>query len=185
MTIRHFAHRRILRMPPASYATAIRLLTAAIPRRLGSPAAVIGIANGGLTPARSLAEALDAPAYQVSARHNRTDAVYTQATGRVDLDLTPLADTLSGRRLPGLVLLVDDIYGSGATINALRPALTPYLAPRATLRAVTLCRNVGGRGRPDLWIWDVDDWVHFPWEPAPAPGFPAEELRTPRRVRRP
>lgn len=139
-------------------------------------AATIGIANGGLAPARDIARQLLAPTYQVTARHNPTDAAYTQTTGIVTYDLGPLDLGLSGRQLAGAVLVVDDICGSGATFTTLLPALAQRLGHGAELHTVALCRNAGSSINPDLWVWTVDDWVAFPWERPPADDAAAVDL---------
>jgi hypoxanthine phosphoribosyltransferase len=165
---RQFQHRSILRIAPASYHHAVRLLADAARLRYGPVSATIGIANGGLTPARDIADLLQAPTYQVTARHNPTDAPYTQTTGKVTYDLDPLDIALSGRQLTDAVLVVDDICGSGATFTTVLPALAQRLGPVAELRTLALCRNTASSLAPDLWVWTVDDWVTFPWEPPPA-----------------
>ncbi|MGH3886285.1 MAG: hypothetical protein ACRDSZ_06910 [Pseudonocardiaceae bacterium] len=47
----------------------------------------------------------------------------------------------------------------------------PRLAPPPEL-----CRNAGAVHEPDLWLWTVDDWVRFPWEPALPTGMAVENL---------
>ncbi|WP_327009693.1 phosphoribosyltransferase domain-containing protein [Dactylosporangium sp. NBC_01737] len=179
---RLFAHRRILRVQLDAYERAIELLTDAARRRYGPVTATIGIANGGLAPARGISQLLRTPTYQVTAKHNPTDAIYTEATGTVSYDLGPLTSAVDGQQLAGTVLLVDDICGTGATLTALRPDLTTYLGPTVTVRTVALCRNAGSTLDPDLWAWTVDDWVSFPWEPVPPDGTATEDLPIPNQV---
>jgi hypoxanthine phosphoribosyltransferase len=64
------------------------------------------------------------------------------------------------------VLLVDDICGSGATFSTVSAVLNGLWKP-TLLRTAVLCRNLGAGYTPDSWIWDVADWVCFPWEPHP------------------
>lgn len=180
---RSFARRRILRLPIDVYAQAIRLLADAVAERLGPVEAVIGIATGGLPPARRLGQLLDTPMFRIDARHNPTDTAYTQATGQVSYNLAAMAIALAGRRLGGRVLLVDDICGSAATLDTVQPALADHLAPAATVHPVVLCRNLAADRHLDLWVWTVDDWVRFPWEPSlPPDGTPLEDLGLPDRV---
>lgn len=176
---RVFARQRILEVTPDGYLMAIRLLAEAARLRHGPITAVIGIANGGLAPAQALGALLTAPVYRVDAQHNPTDALYTQANGHVTYDLLRLASALAGRRLTGRILLVDDICGTGATLDALRPALDSHLACGATINTAVLCRNAGAVHDPDLWLWTVDDWVRFPWEPTLPPGVAVENLVLP------
>ncbi|WP_052682167.1 phosphoribosyltransferase [Saccharothrix sp. ST-888] len=138
--------------------------------------AVIGIANGGVKPATVAADFLKVPLYVASARHNASDQPWQQATGQVTVTLPDDLPPLFTRR----VLLVDDIAGSGATFLAVAQALHGRLSAGAVLQTVALCRNAGCTDGPDRWIWDVDDWVVFPWE-APHSG-PVRAMPAPRRV---
>lgn len=179
---RTFAHRRILRMPMDAYTTAVGLLADAVAAQLSPVEAVIGVAAGGLPPARSLGRLLGVPVFRVDARHNPTDASYTQATGQVSHNVAAMATALAGRRLSGRLLLVDDICGSGATLDAVEPALADHLTPAATVHPMVLCRNLAAKRRLDLWVWTVDDWVCFPWESPPLAGAAIEDLSLPERV---
>lgn len=179
---RMFVHRRILQVTPDAYFAGIRLLAETIRLHLAPATAAIGIANGGLLPAQALGALLDVPVYRVDARHNPTDALYTQATGRVSYDVRRLASALVGWQLAGRTLLVDDICGTGATFDTLRPVLAGYLAPGATAHTVTLCRNASANRDPDLWLWTVDDWVHFSWEAALPGDAVVENLVVPGQV---
>lgn len=173
---RTFAHRRILQLIPQEFLAAVGLLAEAAQRRYGPVSAVIGVANGGLPPAQALGQLLEVPVYRIDARHNPTNAPYTQATGHVTHNTRRLTSALAERRLAGQILLVDDICGTGATFHTLRPVVERYLASRATVHTVTLCRNIGAAHDPDLWLWTVDDWVRFPWEPAPPTCVQVENL---------
>jgi hypoxanthine phosphoribosyltransferase len=180
---RTFRHRRILRIPLDAYDRAIEVLADSVRQRHWTVTATIGIANGGLAPARGLSELLHIPSYHVNAKHNPTDATYTEATGTVAYDLSPLTNRPAADSLGGTVLVVDDICGTGATFATLLPELTAYLGTEVALRTVALCRNAGSTIAPDLWIWTVDDWVWFPWEPTLAAETTIEDLPIPSQVR--
>ncbi|MDG4751312.1 phosphoribosyltransferase family protein [Micromonospora sp. WMMD718] len=182
---RQFRRQRILRIQLDTYYRAVEVLADAARRRHSPITATIGIANGGLAPAQGVSELLHVPTYRVNAKHNPTDATYSEATGVVTYDLDPLTRELAGHRLTGKVLVVDDICGTGATFTTLLPELTAYLGPEVALRTVALCRNAGSVLNPDLWIWTVDDWVSFPWEQPPAADAPIEDLPIPSRVQTP
>lgn len=139
--------------------------------------AVVGIANGGIRPATVIADQLGVPLHLAIARHNQTDELWQQATGEVTVTLPGALP----RRFGGTVLLVDDIAGSGATFAAVTQALGPLLADSAVTKSLALCRNAGCSEGPDGWVWDVDDWVVFPWEQ----GCPddARRLPVPNKVR--
>ncbi|GIG57172.1 hypothetical protein Lfu02_15440 [Longispora fulva] len=178
---RVFRGDRVLVVTSEAFADGCQRLAAAA-ARLGTISAVIGISNGGLAPASHIAHTLGARAYTVGAKHNATNGLYEQATGDVTCDLGPLIAQLQGDLLGGAVLLVDDIYGSGATMGTLIPQIGRHLAPGATLHTAVLCRNVANRdqpGGPDLWLWDTDDWTHFPWEDSLPAGTVTETLVVP------
>lgn len=173
---RVFVRQRILQVTPEGYRAGVRLLAEAAQLRHGPITTVIGVAHGGLAPAQALGALLAVPTYRIDARHNPTDALYTQASGHVTCDLQRLVSALAGRRLAGRILLVDDICGTGATFRALHSALDSYLSSGATIHTVVLCRNAGAIHEPDLWLWTVDDWVRFPWEPTLPAGMAVENL---------
>lgn len=172
---RVFEHKRIWNLDQEAFQTAAALIAAHEPR----PDAVIGIARGGVPLARELAGHFGVEAIEITARHNTTDDLYLEATGRVQLPTTT-ADAL-GRLASGQRLLVaDDICGTGATLKAVLPFLTERLAPEQ-LRSAVLCRSQAADFTPDIWVWDTLDWVVFPWnEPA---DQPTEPLVTPAAVR--
>jgi hypoxanthine phosphoribosyltransferase len=176
---RVFDHERVLRLRHAHLRRAAELLADAADRGHGPLARVIAIANGGLIPAAAIAAHLGIPVRVVIARHNLTAAPYTPATGQVGY----CTIGVSAADLTGKILLVDDIYGTGATVTTVHAALAA-LAP-APLRAVTatLCVNAGAQTRPDLWIWDgLRDWVHFFWEDPPDTPLPHRDLPAPQKA---
>jgi len=140
---------------------------------------VIGVANGGIVPALDIAAALGAKFRTVRAQHNRSDAPYQQATGDVQLDLGSLTQC----HITGLVLIIDDICGSGATLRRVRSGLEQALAPGTHILTATLCLNTGATAAPDYSVWTVSDWVAFPWEKQPAETH-RELLPTPTEVSR-
>ncbi|WP_326550189.1 phosphoribosyltransferase [Micromonospora sp. NBC_01813] len=159
------------------------LLTAATSLLAGAeqpfaPDVIIGIARGGVPVASALSQLMRVPDQVITARHNLDDRIMVQATGRVTIDTAGLPRERAGQR----ILLVDDICGTGATIDAVRAALDAQLRP-AAVRTVVLCRNSGSPVMPDTWVWDVADWTVFPWETDP--GQVTESLPVPAGVRHP
>ncbi len=136
---RIFQHQRVWRMSREVFTAAAGMLAQAANHERGPIGAVIGIANGGVPLSVLIGDVLAVPVYEVTARHNKTDEAYLQATGEVDCDTLRLAD---GAR-----------------------ALT-----------AVLCLNTGATARPDLWLWEVTDWVNFPWEHAPETTVPLVPL---------
>ena len=176
---RTFERRRLWQLTPVAYEAAIALLADAAFARLGEIGNVIGIANGGRAPANAIAARLGVPVVAVTARHNADDAVFTQATGRVQCDLSSFHELAN---LSGPFLVVDDICGTGATLTTVTEVIAGIAAPQAAICTATLCRNRGAvPGTPDLHVWDVADWVVFPWETVPASAH-ATPLPTPREV---
>lgn len=174
---RVFDHQQVWRVTPQALCDATALLAAAIHRDHDTINHVIGVAHGGIAPARILASRFGVRPRAIRARHNSDNAVYKQATGKVQVELDALCQALGRRRLEGRVLLVDDICGSGATLQKVRNVLAPLLAPGAETITATLCLNTGATTPPGYSIWTVSDWVTFPWE-AP-PGSTSTDLTVP------
>ncbi|MEU0240930.1 phosphoribosyltransferase family protein [Nocardiopsis sp. NPDC006198] len=180
---RYFGHRRIHHVTERRFAQAITNLAEQV--RLAHPRVglVVGIARGGTRAATALAGLLGIPSALVFARHNTSEDTHLPASGDVTVDLTDLPAHLSGMAEGTDVLVVDDICGSGATLQVLRRALSPHLgADTAPVEAV-LCRNLGSAHAPDLVVWEVDDWVLFPWEHRPTSALPLVELPAPSQGR--
>lgn len=173
--MRVFDHARLWVASEAGVYEAVRLLASAASAGSGPISEVIGIADGGRTPAAVIAAHLDVPIRSVRARHNPTDAPYTQATGEVTCD----TGSVPVGCLHGRVLLVDDICGTGATLRAVAGALA---APGLRLISCVLCLNAGARVTPDLWVWEVRDWVVFPWETVPDTALTRVDLPIPTGV---
>jgi hypoxanthine phosphoribosyltransferase len=176
VTSRAFHRDFAWQMTGSQAATAAAILAGAAAS--GGPVdAVIAIARGGIQAARYIAATLGAPVRTVRARHNPTDAMYAEATGRV------WCDAAGAGPLHGRVLIVDDISGTGATLATVKTALAPLAAPGAALVTATLCRNAGSPCRPDLTVWDdLREWVIFPWEAGPPDGLPVRCLPDPGRA---
>ncbi|MGW5054792.1 phosphoribosyltransferase [Actinokineospora sp. NPDC004072] len=177
---RVFEHQRVWRVTPDALRQACLLLFAAISRDHPEVDHVIGIANGGVAPARILAGRLGVKSRSVKARHNADDGVYRQATGKVAVDFDAFRRGLGRKKLGGTVLVVDDICGSGATLYKLRNVLIPVLAPDARVITATLCLNTGAETCPDYSVWTVSDWVSFPWEKRP--DQPTVDMPIPERA---
>jgi uncharacterized protein len=173
---RVFDSTAVLHLDEDTVQTGIEILAKALTAT--PPDVVIGIARGGRRLAHALAAHLRRPHVMVRASHNSGDTVRQQATGRVTLDVTAATNLEHGLR----VLLCDDIVGTGATLAAVSAALDALIVPRQ-IQTVTLCRNEGATDHPDLWLWEVRDWVVFPWEPPP-PASQTRALVPPYQVRR-
>jgi hypoxanthine phosphoribosyltransferase len=173
VTSRAFNREFAWQMTASQAAGAAGVLAGAVAR--GGPVdAVVAVARGGTQPARYIGAALGIPVRTVRARHNPTDAMYAEATGRV------WCDAAEAGPIRGRVLVVDDICGTGATLTAVTSALARIAEPGAALVTATLCRNAGSPCRPDLTAWDdLQEWVIFPWEAGPPDGLPVRRLPDP------
>lgn len=176
---RLFGHRRIHRVTERRLDQAINHLVERVRLTYPQVALVVGVARGGIRPSRTLAERLRVPSIPVFARHNTSEDTHLPASGDVMIDLADLPERLANVPEGTAILLVDDICGSGATLRVLRRALSPHLGEGTLLVDVVLCRNVGSDHVPDLTVWDVDDWVLFPWEADPTSSLPVVELPVP------
>ncbi|MEV6849246.1 phosphoribosyltransferase domain-containing protein [Actinoplanes sp. NPDC051411] len=173
---RTFEGKRIWQLAPEALSRAIQLIAAA--ESAHRPDLIIGIARGGVTAARRLADAMQIPYMIINARHNADDRLEVPASGNVVLDSEPDLPDITGKR----ILVADDICGTGATLDAVRAVLEER-GPAATVRCAVLCRNIGSPQQPDVWVWDVADWTVFPWETTP--DRPTELLPLPAAVRQP
>lgn len=153
---RIFEHIRIWRLDREGFEAAARMLAAAEP----VPALVVGIARGGVELARFLSDWFGVPFATVTARHNIGDGPYAEMARVVEIEGTVPAAA-------GGILIADDICGTGATLTAVVRHVTGQLG-HVTVRTVALCRNSGAAFAPDAWVWDVADWVAFPWEEPPS-----------------
>src|SRR5215831_13455106 len=104
---RVFDRRRVWTMGQARCEAACALPAAAVSRRFAPFDAVVAVGRGGCAPAQMVAAALALPIVAVRARHNLTDAVRSQATGRVEIEAPDLGCLPARPRL----LVVDDICG--------------------------------------------------------------------------
>lgn len=178
MTSRIFDRTRLWRLSDQALAAVVALLAESATRQFGPFDQIVGVAEGGRIPALRIGAFLHVPVHTIQARHNPTDALYTPASGQVWCDTGPLIPT-------GQVLIVDDICGSGATLQTVQAALSAKAAPGTRFVTATLCRNAGATIPPNLWVWDdLRDWIVFPWEPPPETDLVSTDLPIPTRVYR-
>ncbi len=123
-----------------------------------SPEIVVGVAKGGVFAGQEVAQALKVPFFPVRVGKRSRDAGMQSPVAAATMPTE--AD---GRR----VLVVDDIAGSGATLQA---AITDAReAGAAEVRTATLVVREGGY-LPDFFCLETGDLVVFPWDYEPSPG---------------
>ena len=118
------------------------------------PELLIGVARGGLIPARIIADLLDIPtigsvgvAFYKDVERRMKNPIITQ----------PLNVTIASKR----VLIVDDIVDTG---ESLALVASEVKGKPEELRTATLYRKPSTRFTPDYSGRETDSWVIFPWE---------------------
>ncbi|MGW5868354.1 phosphoribosyltransferase [Streptomyces sp. NPDC055239] len=132
----------------------------------GAPQTIVGIMRGGMIPAIQLAHRLTVRDVRtVEVTHTASDAINAAKTGAPAYRNPASLGDLAGHD----VLLVDDIAGSGATLEHTRRMITG-LAP-GRLRTAVVSVNLANwqtASTPDTVIdyiaLNCEGWVIFPWE---------------------
>lgn len=126
--------------------------------RFYAPEVVVGVAKGGVFAGQEVAGTLGCPFYPVRIhRRSRDQGARAPEASR------QMPAEIEGRR----VLIVDDIAGSGATLDAAVEAASEGGALEA--RTATLVVREGGF-RPDFFGLETGDLVVFPWDYEPTTG---------------
>lgn len=174
--MRHaFTRQRLWRLTSDAFQAATRLLAQAARDHLGEVRLVVGVGTGASLPAYAIGTQVDARVVIVTAKHD--------TSGEIACDLGSLQALSRVEPLTGPFLVVDDICGSGATLTAVTAALRSLAEPRSVIRTAALCRHTDAEdGVPDLYVWNVANWVVFPWEYPPAKQ-PASPRPLPTQVR--
>lgn len=170
--MRVFERKRVLIIERQTYDRVAAMLLDGI-RKLWDVEVVIGIARGGREPATYLAGQLQVPYYEVKARYNSSDELYSATEESITVDFSQVPDDGRGLR----AVLVDDICGTGTTMVTVRDHLT-NVRHYQDVYTVALCLNAGSAFVPDLYVWQTEDWVVFPWEAQPT-GVDATTLPVP------
>lgn len=140
----------------------------------GMPETVVGIMRGGMIPAVMIAHQLgirDVRTIEVT--HTASDGINAAKTSAPAYKNPASLGDLAGRD----VLLVDDIAGSGATLERTHRIIEALGARRLRTAVLTVNRaNWRAASRPEACInyiaEQTDTWVIFPWETAEGPNAP-------------
>ena len=140
-----------------------RLINYLIPKFNREFNAMMMVTRGGIIPGGMLAEAMDIT-------HVLTAAVdFPAELEKADNKLMawpqfiqfPVDEQLEGRS----VLIVDDVWGSGRTITAVKNrVLAAGADPQTCVLHFNPYRTLFGKGRPDYYADITDTFVLYPWE---------------------
>lgn len=146
-----------------------RLIDSLIPKFRGEFKAMVMITRGGIVPGGMLAEAM-------GMTHLLTAAVDFPAQNQSDRPLMawptfiqfPADDLLTGR----LTLIVDDVWGSGRTITAVKNRVSAAGGfPETCVLHFNPYRNLFGNSKPDYFADVTDAHILYPWEINRGPDF--------------
>jgi hypoxanthine phosphoribosyltransferase len=129
-----------------------------------SPAVVIGVTRGGLTPAVMLSHYFSCPLLPLDFSLRDRDDAQDMDKNRGVLDQ---AAKLAGER--GHVLVIDDINDSGDTLTAIDEFVIDYLVRPHNWVYAALLEKCTSKFDCDFYgemLMDTqcDDWIVFPWE---------------------
>lgn len=128
------------------------------------PEVIVAITRGGLVPAGMLCHHLgvrDVRALAIA--HTEHDGVDAPKTVHPVVHLAESLGDLTGRD----VLIVDDVAGTGKTLDVARAAVSAAGAHRVSMVVFALNEANWPKnrdGRPDYVGVLVNCWVEFPWE---------------------
>ena len=120
-----------------------------------TPDVVIGIARGGLVPARVLTDLLSTPQLVIIQIEFYTDIAKTKQAPALT---HPLNTDVTGKK----VLIVDDIADSGNSLKLARTHLQEQGARE--IKTATLYTKPQSIITPDFYEKQTSSWVVFPWD---------------------
>ena len=140
-----------------------RLIDHLMPQFRREFTAMVMITRGGIIPGGMLAEAMDITHLLTAAVDFPSQA--EQEQGKLmawpDFLQFPADDLLRGRP----TLIVDDVWGSGRTITAVKNRVSSAGGfPETCVFHFNPHRNLFGKARPDYYAAITDAYIIFPWE---------------------
>jgi len=151
-----------------------RLIDTLLPAFRGEFTAMVMITRGGIIPGGMLAEAM-------GLTHLLTAAVDFPAQNQSDRPLMawptfiqfPTDELLAGR----LTLIVDDVWGSGRTITAVKNRVSAAGGfPETCVLHFNPYRNLFGNSKPDYFAAVTDAYILYPWEINRGPDYAINEI---------
>jgi hypoxanthine phosphoribosyltransferase len=121
------------------------------------------ITRGGIVPGGLLAEAMNVTHLLTAAVDFPSQAEQEHNTLMVwpDFIQFPSDELLRGRA----ILIVDDVWGSGRTITAVKNRVSAAGGfPETCVLHFNPYRNLFGKARPDYYAAVTDAYIIFPWE---------------------
>ena len=140
-----------------------RLIDHLIPQFRREFTAMVMITRGGIIPGGMLADAMDITHILTAAVDFPAQMASEQAKLMVwpEFIQFPAEDKLRG--LP--TLIVDDVWGSGRTITAVKNRVSAAGGfPETCVLHFNPYRNLLGRTRPDYFAAVTDAFIMYPWE---------------------
>jgi len=140
-----------------------RLLDELLPQFRREFTAMVMITRGGIIPGGMLAEAMNITHLLTAAVDFPAQAEQEQNKLMVwpDFIQFPSDELLRGRS----TLIVDDVWGSGRTITAVKNRVSAAGGfPETCVLHFNPYRNLFGKARPDYYAAVTDAYIIFPWE---------------------
>jgi hypoxanthine phosphoribosyltransferase len=140
-----------------------RLLDELLPQFRREFTAMVMITRGGIIPGGMLAEAMNITHLLTAAVDFPAQAEQEQnkLLDWPDFIQFPSDELLRGRA----ILIVDDVWGSGRTITAVKNRVSAAGGfPETCVLHFNPYRNLFGKARPDYYAAVTDAYIIFPWE---------------------
>jgi uncharacterized protein len=140
-----------------------RLIDHLLPQFRREFTAMVMTTRGGIVPGGMLAEAMDITHVLTAAVNFPAQMVSEQAKLMAWPDFLqfPADELLRGRP----VLVVDDVWGSGRTITAVKNRISSAGGfPETCVLHFNPYRNLFGSTRPDYYAAVTDAYIIYPWE---------------------
>ena len=140
-----------------------RLINYLIPKFDREFNAMVMVTRGGIVPGGMLAEAMDITHVLTAAVDfpSQFEAEQSKLMAWPDFIQFPADEQLRGRA----VLIVDDVWGSGRTITAVKNRVAAAGgSPETCVLHFNPYRNLFGKNRPDYYADVTEAFVLYPWE---------------------